>query len=166
MIDDNVKEISEYAFQYSKIENITFPQGLETIEDSAFMYGSLKEVIIPKNVTYIGYNAFCENTNLIYLNILSSNLEMDNACFSGCESLKEIKISEGLKEIKNGTFSLCSNLEKVELPLSLKTIAIAAFFMCDKLKTVVYNGTKQDREKMVIWDSNDALLNAEWVYKQ
>ena len=82
-----------------------------------------------------------------------------------CSSLKEVKICEGLKQIESGTFNSCEKLEKIELPLSLEIISIAAFFESNNLKTVIYNGTQQDRNKIIIWELNDPLINADWIYK-
>lgn len=55
----NVYEIGSFAFARSTIQNITLPEGLETIEYAAFYYcENLEDITIPDTVTYVGSKAF------------------------------------------------------------------------------------------------------------
>ena len=86
VIPNGIKEISENAFQNSKITSvlipntvtsigasafignnltsITIPNGVTSIGNNAFNYNQLTNVTIPSSVTIIDYNAFVNNPNL------------------------------------------------------------------------------------------------------
>ena len=56
--------------------------------------------------------------------------------FSGCSSLKEVKLPAGLSEISAYLFRECSELETVTVPDSVTSIENSAFLRCPKLKTI------------------------------
>ena len=58
------------------------------------------------------------------------------SAFSGCVSLMEINIPEGITDLYSFTFRGCLNLQKVTLPDSLKSIAETAFMDCVSLQNV------------------------------
>ncbi len=56
---NNVEFIGSCAFQYSKIKNIIFNEGLKVIDSDAFSCcGELEEITIPKSLKYLGSEAF------------------------------------------------------------------------------------------------------------
>ena len=56
--------------------------------------------------------------------------------FSGCTSLTNVDLPEGLKSIEFGAFSDCTSLTNVDLPESLKSIGSYAFHNCTSLSLV------------------------------
>nr|MCR5484329.1 bacterial Ig-like domain-containing protein [Clostridiales bacterium] len=63
-------------------------------------------------------------------------------------------------------FKGCENLQEITFSKSVKTIGVNAFDGCVKLGKVYYEGNeKEDREKIVIDESNQSLLDAEWIYE-
>ena len=59
VIPSGVKKISNSAFRYSEIKNVTLPEGLIEIEKNAFSLCRLgPEIVIPSTVTKIGDSAF------------------------------------------------------------------------------------------------------------
>ena len=72
-------DINEYAFCGSRINNITFPDTLESIEEAAFneTYFANPIIKLPKNLKFLGYNAFW-NSNVT-----------------------DVYVPDGIKEIKN-----------------------------------------------------------------
>ncbi|MBP5458423.1 MAG: leucine-rich repeat domain-containing protein, partial [Paludibacteraceae bacterium] len=58
-VPTTTKKIEEYAFQFSNIEEIELPEGLEIIGDEAFSgCGKLKHVKLPSTVKELGEDAF------------------------------------------------------------------------------------------------------------
>lgn len=57
--------------------------------------------------------------------------------FRGNESIRSVKLSEGIVSIGNRAFYNCINLEKVEFPETLSVIGTAAFQSCTALTEVV-----------------------------
>lgn len=62
--------------------------------------------------------------------------ELKSSYFSGCGSLEELVIPEGVTVIPTGCFSTCDNLKKVTLPTTITSIESLAFFSCPKLEVV------------------------------
>jgi hypothetical protein len=56
--------------------------------------------------------------------------------FTGCESLVELSIPDGVQQISRGAFSGCINLERIQIPKSVKKIEAWAFSGCIKLKQI------------------------------
>ena len=64
IVSEGVKEISDHAFDTSRVRSIEFPESLEVIGESAFVCCSdLKSLTIPASVVEIGKEAFegCDN---------------------------------------------------------------------------------------------------------
>ncbi len=59
----------------------------------------------------------------------------NNAGFTGCSSLKEIYIPEGVTSLTQGFFKNCSSLKEIILPNSLVSVGKAAFSGCTSLET-------------------------------
>lgn len=57
-VPQGVKVIKESAFEYTQLESVTFPEGLETIEANAFADSELKAINLPSTLKYIGECAF------------------------------------------------------------------------------------------------------------
>lgn len=77
--------------EIGKLKSINFPAALATIGERAFMDNSLEEVVLGNNVRSIGSGAFSSN-----------------------ESLKRIKIGDGVKTL-NCSFSWCKALEELTI---------------------------------------------------
>ena len=89
---------------------------------------------------------------------------MEAGAFSGCESLTEIVIPEGVLSIKGDTFHNCSKLAKVTLPTSVKTVEQGAFSGCELLKNVYYGGSAREKSKIEVATENGELSSAQWHY--
>jgi len=66
----SVNRIGQYAFYGHRLEVVTIPDTVTSIEKGAFMLNRLSEIIIPDSVTHIGHGAFAGNklTTVIILN--------------------------------------------------------------------------------------------------
>ena len=72
--------------------------------------------------------------------------------FSGCKSIKEIKISGEIDSIPVNCFSECTNLEKVIIEGKVKKISGKTFYGCKNLKDVYINselGKKHGKNNFV-----------------
>lgn len=56
--------------------------------------------------------------------------------FSGCESIRNVTIPEGVKKIGDKMFFGCSNLESITIPESVEAIGDYAFDGCDNLESI------------------------------
>ena len=92
--DSLQQKIGHCAFQFCKeLKEITFPEGLITIDGLAFAYCTqLENVVLPEGLKSLGDSAF-----------------------RSCDSLTEITVPEGIT-FMSGTFATCYSLRTVNLP--------------------------------------------------
>lgn len=61
-----IEKIEEYAFSRTNLSSITLPNNLKEIEEYAFLRTNLSSITIPSNVTAIGNNAFITCDDVTY----------------------------------------------------------------------------------------------------
>ena len=141
-----VTVIGKDAFlDQTQITDVSFPDGLLSIEDSAF-YGcaGLTEIVMPDSVTHAGLYAFglCDNLKKIQLSNNLTEIAVQ-LCYM-CKSLEEIVIPDSVKVIGDGAVAECplrsvslgSGIEKIE-SFALMNHGNYGFYPL----TVTYNGT-------------------------
>lgn len=100
-------------FKRNQYENITFAPDIEKIKN--FHYSKmLKSVFVPNTVD-----------------------EIEENCFSGCETLEEVILSEGITKLGDSAFSECKNLKRITIPKSVKVIGRFCFSDCINLEEVI-----------------------------
>ena len=119
-----VTVIGKDAFvDQSQITEISFPEGLLSIEDGAFDYCTgLTNVVLPNSVTYAGIYTFAHCDNLKSIQLSDSLTEISVQLCYACKSLEEIVIPDGVKVIGDAAFAECplksivlgSGIEKIE----------------------------------------------------
>ena len=124
-IPGSVTLIAQGAFgDCIMLESVTFEEGVENIGSYSFSNTGIKELVTPKSVTRIGEHAFFEAVNLERAVIHTETIE--SFAFSGCTSLKEVTLEEGLLEIGEYAFQSAAFTDIV-FPESLRIIGRSAF---------------------------------------
>ncbi len=141
-----IKGIYDYAFAYSRYDELTLPETLIDIGNYAFRGSSFKRVTVPdgnKELLVIGIGAFqdCNALEEITLPFIGASFEdMDITWFGyifgagGYEangtyipkSIKNVNITEGLQRIGNRAFSNIGAPIFLDLPDSISVIAIGS----------------------------------------
>lgn len=169
IVPEGVQEIN-YAFaMYTALEKVTLPQSLKSIGMYSFYNCSaLKEINFPAGLETIGSDAFDGCKQLETVSLPDSVTKLGEYAFSGCASLKELRLSAGIKQIPEYAFDGCTSLTSVVIPEGVERIGISAFddslktitlpksltyvdmngFAYSDLEKVIYNGTKQEFEKI------------------
>ena len=155
----NITTISDSAFQYCQIENITIPNSVTKIGKSALQscgltsliipnsvidiqpYAfrsntSLKSVILPKSLTYFYGYAFDSCTSLTNAILPNNVTTIGEKLFNKCTSLINVLIPNGFKKLGANMFTECSLLKEVVLPNSITTIDTSVFSSCTLLKSI------------------------------
>lgn len=120
-------------------------------------------VVIPEKssegdvVTSIDQGVFAE-TPLVSVTIPNGVTEISDFTFSGCYSLKEVKLSNTLTRIGEMAFSECTGLTSIVFPNSLTSIDYGAFFACENLTDVYYTGTEEEWAEIGIGVDNEVLM--------
>lgn len=95
---------------------------------------ALEEVVFPASVEEIGNCSGC--TSLTQVTIPEGVTTISGSAFYGCTSLKTVVMPESVREIGVYAFSGCSGLESVTLPPNLTQIPDGAFYQCSSLGEV------------------------------
>lgn len=128
-ISEGVVNIMSNSFRaWSKLESVSLPNTLQTIDEYAFSdCKNLKEINFPESLTNIRRFAFSDCHSIIKLVIPKNSKVIELGTFSNCINLKEIEIKNGVEKIDGYSFARCSKLEKVIIPNSVKNIGNSAF---------------------------------------
>ena len=117
------------------------------------------DIVIPDTVKTVGYEAFCDCTDMVSVTIPpsvtniedyafyccsalknvaipSSVIRIGNSAFDGCSSMATVTIGAGVEIIGRHAFNGCNNLTSVTLPARLKSIGGFAFASCQKLRNL------------------------------
>ena len=145
---EEVKIIFKKSFNYyaafnqkSKLESVTLPDSIETIEDSAFANcKDLRTINIPKSVKDLTPLAFdqCtglreivfddENPYFSYKDGVIYNKDKTEVIMCKYSDKKVLKLDENVKTIKSNAFSYCQNIDTVILGENVETIESKAFY--------------------------------------
>lgn len=119
------KNIGEFAFERSEINNLEILDGVEIIGRFAFLDNNITSVILPDSVRTLDFQSF--GNNQITTVRLSSSLEtMDSFVFDG-SVVQELTIPDGAKVIGYGAFHDCQ-IEELNIPDSVTSIGDSAFY--------------------------------------
>lgn len=134
----SIKKIGHLAFSSAPLEELVLPEGIGEIGQGAFSHTKIKEVAFPKSLKKI-LNAFeyCENLERVEITkTIAENTTKEGKCiednftnsfsFSGCSSLKEVILCEGLESVPEHAFYRCA-IKEIKLPSTLKKICYDAF---------------------------------------
>lgn len=102
---------------------------------------SIETVIVEEGITGIASNAFkdCYNLTSVSLPRTMTGM-MYSDMFSGCTSLEEITIPEGVTELSSRIFYGCTSLKSITIPASVQKIYNSAFENCTSLEKVTVLG--------------------------
>ncbi|MBR1544247.1 MAG: leucine-rich repeat domain-containing protein [Muribaculaceae bacterium] len=144
----------------SKVQNGGLEYTVNEIGGWGF-FGSneLTELVLPESIEQIGYFAFSNCEGLKKAVVKCGKASIKDALFSGCKSLTDVSLAEGLtslgdrsleetpitevklpstlKVISGSMFNGCKSLKRVAIPDGVVKIDHYAFAMCDSLEEVV-----------------------------
>ena len=138
---------------------IIIPKTVKTIGAKAFAEIQSVHVEFTGPISKLSEYSFYKCAHLEEITFEKGLTEVPAYCFYGAAELKTIELPEGLTVIEENAFEKCSSLKTLFLPSTLQEIKNMAFEDIGKLE-VIYNGTKEDFDKINIAANNDDLLNA------
>ncbi len=135
---------------FTGITSIVIPDSVISIDSSGFggctslaeitvspdnkNYSSVDGVLFNKDMTIlVRYPEGAANSSYVVPN---SVVEIYSNAFIGCNSIKSITLSKGLKKIYDGTFANLTNLESVIVQEGVQHIGNKAFENCSSLKQI------------------------------
>lgn len=150
-IPDGTTVIKPEVFHGCKsITKVILPNSVKEIGEYAFCNcNNLQSINIPDAVTTIGQAALsCNNLKTVYINNLSSWLNIDFASFdanpcrygaslilNGTE-LRSVTVPSDITVIKPYAFSGCTSITNVTMHNGIKTIGKSSFWGCSRLEDI------------------------------
>lgn len=95
--------------------------------------------------------------NLTEITIPSQIESIDVECFQACTGLKEVTIEYSCKSISTGAFESCTKLRKITIPKSVLIIKPLVFYNTPQLTEIVYKGSKDEWDYMLLHSSAKAF---------
>ena len=142
VLEDGITKIGNYVFyDCTGLERITIPSSVTSIGNNAF--NTLTEVTIPASMK-IDFSGFDGCTNLQKINLTPGSGTMadwsldyqDSLWYKHKETIKEVKLEEGIKNISESAFYECTNLAKTNVPSTVDSIGRYAYYGCDNLRNL------------------------------
>lgn len=143
---DSILYIPDY-YNYKPVEI-----GFDLFKDNK----QIKEVHFGKLTDAIGFSGASNLEKVTFKEGYSGSILYD--AFSGCTSLNDIILPEGLTAIKDRAFYGCTSLQSVEVPTSVLSIGREAFRGCSELESFVFkDGSNLETLERGIFDVCDKL---------
>lgn len=139
--DGNLIGIGDRTFtNWSNLEEVVLPEGLQYIGETAFYGTALKSIVIPDSVTSLGKQAFAACASLVSVDLGAGVTVLPERAFEQCTSLAAIDLSN-VTSIGSNAFRECASIAEIEL-VKVTEIGSSAFYGCTSLKTL-YLGKPQ-----------------------
>ena len=140
VIPDNVQEIGQYAFKCcSNLQIINLPEGIY-VGNFAFYQSGIRELHLPASVSNWGECVFQE------------------------APVNEIYFEYGATRVPFAMFNGCMQINNVYLPVTMQEIANLGFSMHSMNMTVLYAGTEEEFNNIMVIGENSAFVNAYKIY--
>lgn len=153
-LPDSLQKIGNSAFQSCKeLKEITFPEGLTTIDDLAFYYCTqLENTVLPENLKFLGNSAFYACASLTEITV-PEGITWMSGTFANCYSLHTLNLPNSLTYM-SGVVEECRSLETLHLPAKLADISGE---WPSKLKTITtaFGSVRYVSEDGILYDTQD-----------
>ncbi len=160
----SVREIDDYAFRYSGLEQITIPDGVERIGRGILVGTQLSEPVytsthfvflpwraywnpneltppysytVPEDITHICGEAIDPVENKLTTIVLPSSLTtIEPYAFAECYALEYLTIPQSVTRIGQGAFLNCTLLKDLDIPANIREIEAETFYGCTALQGI------------------------------
>ena len=133
-IPNDIRIVSDRAFDGSRITNLIVPTNVEEIGSLAFRGNPLTSISLTAGLTAIGPQAFSGVSALKSISLPPTLITIGRAAFEKTNALKKIVVSEGVTSIGSGAFSGVKSDADIYLPNSV--LDITGAFGGTKLRSV------------------------------
>lgn len=151
ILPEQLKTIEMMAFSgCTALETVKWNAALEEIGDHAFFTcRGLKEAILPERLRTLGRSAF-EGSGVETVSLPEGLTAISDACFYGCDKLKNVELPETMETIGSIAFHYCTALEEIMLPDSVRRISNDAFSQCTSLNDISLPEALQELDKTAL----------------
>lgn len=124
-LNSRISSETKYIDILKSVIKINVPDTVIAIGRQCFYeLEKLEEVTMPQKLVSIDSAAFSGCKSLISIDLPSSLKSIGEDCFRGCKSIKKMVIPNKIKVLKSMTFAWCECLEELYIPASVKSVGI------------------------------------------
>lgn len=155
--------LTEGAFEAihdSYAKKLILPKTAKYMNKSSLANISSVHIELTGPVATVGESTFENCAHLEGVTLTQGIEKIPYRCFAGASALETIDLPSGVSLIEENAFDSCVSLSSIFLPATVNTVEDSAFANTPNLSAVVYEGSKEDFEKIDIADKNDSLLSA------
>ena len=136
----NINKIQENTFfSCINLTNVNMPDNLSTIYRGAFYNCvSLDNVNFGSNVKRIMDDAFFNNISLNKIELLNSDMIIDDMAFSNCYSLSDITVSSSVKYISPSAFFADQSVKRIKIVFPDKALTFNVNYGIDPIMNTIY----------------------------
>lgn len=136
VLPKSLQSIGNYAFRYSHIEEMIFPEGckLTTIGERAFYETGIRELILPDSVRSIGEYAMYNDRHLEKASLGKVLTVIPKNCFMYCYYMYQMTLPNTITTVNEYCFDECVSMKLDSLPANLRTINSHGFYGCNNIK--------------------------------
>lgn len=144
-----------------ELEYVYICDGIEKINENVFDKSNIKHIRFPKTLKVMIDGTF-RNSSLILVDLSKTQLTKINAnVFSGCDSLKEVKLPRTLTRIGYLAFDGTKSLKEIIIPSKVEYIMDEAFFNSGVTKVNFENNSHLKYIGMRAFE-NSAIREVNW----
>ncbi len=126
--------------------------------------GNEANLVLPESITEIYKYAFFGCDVLKSVTISNGVKSIGERAFSECRELKSVTIPDSIASIGDYTFEYCEKLTSIVIPKTMMSIGYCAFDGCTELASVYYKGTASQWQYVFILSNNESIKNATKYY--
>lgn len=134
----SLKKVGNSCFGHSGLTSVDLGS-VEEIGNYAFYYTKLNEVTVPATVKDAGIASFCNIKTLTKATFKAGAKDVGSYMFFYDTALSDLTLADSITNVGEYAFGYCVALKEVTMPRSLSTMGDAVFYKAWKsLKTVVF----------------------------
>lgn len=157
-------------------EELLIKEGTRLIADRVLAYNlnNVKKLYLPESLVYTGSGIASRCMNLEEIIVADGNTSLKAADgvlydydmekliqYSRGKNDTKFSIPDTVTEIGSLAMAYCDKIEQLVIPDSVKKIDDEAFYYAESLKKIIYAAEREQWDKIIIGDGNDALEDAE-----
>lgn len=157
VLDESVVRAHVKAFENSAINSVWFPVDFKQVSSEMFLNAAaLEEVHFYADSIELEEACFKNCVSLKNI-IYPGDIELYYSNFSGCTSLESFDLPDDTTVIYGGLFENCSSLKSIEIPAGVKEIGGYVFAGCTSLtELVIPEGVEEIGENLI---NNSGITN-------
>lgn len=140
IIPNTVKRIGVKAFYgaagLQKVEEVTFGNSVEIIDEQAFYWTVIKQLNLPNSLKIIGKGAFMRCKDFTELEIPSSVKIIGTDAFYACTKMRSVTVPATVDSVGGTAFAQCG-LQNVTWNVKTKHCGIGIFYCCQITKLTI-----------------------------